>query len=186
MAGQAKIFTSKEIESVLKLLDTARDRALFGLGIYTAMRIGEIIRLEQDQVFTADGGIRYQVTVKRLKKKNSVYSDIPIHPKLRQLLKDYRKGIRDDHWLFPSSESVTGYLSRARAHEILSAAFDTLKLDGASTHSMRRTSLTFMSRAGIPLRTIQEISGHSNLGQLQAYLQVDPEDKHRAINMLKY
>jgi integrase/recombinase XerD len=185
MAGQAKILTSKEIESVFKILETDRDKALFGLGIYTGMRIGEIIRLQQDQVFT-DDGVRYQLTVKRLKKKDTVYSDIPVHPKLRQLLKDYRQDVRNDVWLFPSSESVDGHLSRARAHEILATAFDILKLEGASTHSMRRSCLTYMSRAGIPLRTIQEISGHSNLGQLQAYLQVDPEDKHRAINLLKY
>jgi integrase/recombinase XerD len=50
---------------------------------------------------------------------------------------------------------------------------------------MRRTCLTQMSCSSIPLRTIQEISGHSNLGQLQSYLQVDLEDKHRAINLLK-
>lgn len=186
MAGQAKILTFKEIDAVFKILETTRDRALFGLGIYSGMRIGEIIRLQQDQVFTADGGVRYQLTVKRLKKKTAVYSDIPVHPKLRQFLKEYRTQVPDGHWLFPSSESVTGHLSRARAHEILAAAFVMLKLEGASTHSMRRSCLTYMSRAGIPLRTIQEISGHSNLGQLQAYLQVDPEDKHRAINLLKY
>lgn len=186
MPGQAKILSFKEIDAVFKILDTARDKCLFGLGIYTGMRIGEIIRLQQEQVFTADGGIRYQIVVRRLKKKTTVYSDIPVHPKLRALLKDYRKESKNTHWLFPSTESVTGHLSRARAHEILSAAFETLKLDGASTHSMRRSCLTYMSRAGIPLRTIQEISGHSNLGQLQAYLQVDPEDKHRAINLLKY
>lgn len=186
MAGQAKILTFKEIDAVFKILETCRDRALFGLGIYSGMRIGEIIRLEQDQVFTIDGGVRYQLTVRRLKKKNTVYSDIPVHPKLRQLLKDYRKDVQESRWLFPSGESITGHLSRARAHEILAAAFDMLKLDGASTHSMRRSCLTYMSRAGIPLRTIQDISGHSNLGQLQAYLQVDPEDKHRAINLLKY
>jgi integrase/recombinase XerD len=186
MAGQAKILTFKEIDSVFKLLETPRDKALFGLGIYSGMRIGEIIRLKQEQVFTTDGGVRYQLVVKRLKKKNTVYSEIPVHPKLRQLLKDYRKVVKEGHWLFPSSESVDGHLSRARAHEILSTAFELLKLEGASTHSMRRSCLTYMSRAGIPLRTIQEISGHSNLGQLQAYLEVDPEDKHRAINLLKY
>lgn len=185
MAGQAKILSSKEIESLFKILATNRDKTLFALGIYTGMRIGEIIRLEQEQVFT-DEGVRYQLTVKRLKKKSTVYSDIPIHSKLRQLLKEYRNEVRHDFWLFPSSESVDGHISRARAHEILAAAFQTLKLDGASTHSMRRSCLTYMSRAGIPLRTIQEISGHSNLGQLQAYLQVDPEDKHKAISVLKY
>ena len=186
MAGQAKILSSKEIDAIFKLLATTRDKVMFALGIYSGMRIGEIIRLRQDQAFTEDGGVRYQFTVKRLKKRSTVYSDIPIHPKLRQFLKDYRKEVKPSIWLFPSSESVEGYLSRARAHEILAAAFDTLKLDGASTHSMRRTCLTVMSRSGVPLRTIQEISGHSNLGQLQAYLQVDPEDKHRAINLLKY
>jgi integrase/recombinase XerD len=186
MAGQAKILTFKEIDAVFKILETSRDRALFGLGVYTGMRIGEIIRMQQDQAFTADGGVRYQLTVKRLKKRGTVYSDIPVHSKLRQLLKDYRQDVRDSHWLFPSSESITGHLSRARAHEILAGAFSMLKLDGASTHSMRRSCLTYMSRAGTPLRTIQEISGHSNLGQLQAYLQGDPEDKHRAINLLRY
>lgn len=186
MAGQAKILTSKEMDLVFKLLETNRDKTIFGLGLYTGMRIGEIIRLKQDQVFTVDGGIKYQLTMKRLKKRNTVYSDIPIHPKLRQLLKDYKPDIRGDVWLFPSSESVNGHLSRARAHEVLSEAFAALNLEGASTHSMRRSCLTYMSRAGIPLRTIQEISGHSSLSQLQTYLQVDPEDKHRAINLLKY
>lgn len=186
MPGQAKILTFKEIDATFKILESSRNCVLFALGIYTGMRIGEIICLAQEQVFTIDGGVKYQITVKRLKKKSSVYSDIPIHPKLRGLLKQYRKDVRQDKWLFPSTESVKGHLSRARAHEILAEAFAMLKLDGASTHSMRRSCLTYMSRAGIPLRTIQEISGHSNLGQLQAYLQVDPEDKHRAINLLKY
>jgi integrase/recombinase XerD len=150
------------------------------------MRIGEIIRLKQDQIFTADGGVKYQLTVKRLKKKTTVYSDIPVHSKLRQVLKDYKAKVRESQWLFPSSESVSGHLSRERAHCVLTEAFEALNLQDASTHSMRRSCLTNMSRAGIPLRTIQEISGHSNLGQLQAYLQVDPEDKHRAISALKY
>jgi len=184
MPGQAKILTTKEIEAVFKLLANPRDKTLFALGIYTGMRISEIICLKQDQVFTADGGIRYQLTVKRLKKKNTVYSDIPVHKKLRALLKEYKP--KNSQWLFPSSESLAGHMSRPRAHQILADAFDTLNLQGASTHSMRRTCLTQMSRAGVPLRTIQDISGHSNLGQLQAYLQVDPEDKHKAISALKY
>lgn len=73
-----------------------------------------------------------------------------------------------------------------RAHYILRAAFDALNLQDASTHSIRRTCLTNMSRAGVPLRTIQEILGHASLGQLQEYLAVDPADKHKAIATLKY
>jgi integrase/recombinase XerD len=38
-----------------------------------------------------------------------------------------------------------------------------------------------MSNAGIPLRIIQEISGHSNLEQLQRYLDVKPDQVKGAI-----
>ncbi|MFM6398465.1 tyrosine-type recombinase/integrase, partial [Planktothrix sp.] len=44
--------------------------------------------------------------------------------------------------------------------------------------------LTQMSNAGIPLRTIQEISGHRNLEQLQQYLEVQPEQVRGAIAAL--
>ncbi len=185
MAGQAKILSPKEIESVFKLLPTLRDKSLFALGIYTGLRVSEIISLKQDQVFTA-AGIKYTLVVYRLKKKNTVYSEIPIVPKLRQVLSEYKKTLPETEWLFPSDESASGHLTRVAAHNILSAVFRELKLEGAKTHSMRRTMLTTLSRAGVPLRTVQDISGHSNLTQLQAYLEVHPEDKHKALSFLKY
>jgi integrase/recombinase XerD len=101
-------------------------------------------------------------------------------------LQTYHKQLERSEWLFPSEDSATGHLERVRAHYILRDAFDRLRLQDASTHSMRRTCLTNMSRAGVPLRTIQDISGHASLSQLQEYLAVDPADKHRAISMLKY
>ncbi len=186
MAGQAKILTPKVIESVLKLLPTQRDKILFSLGIYTGLRVSEIISLKQDQVFTTSG-IKYTLVVYRLKKKNTVYSEIPIVAKLREALIEYRKTITvESEWLFPSDESSCGHLTRVAAHNILTSVFKELKWEGAKTHSMRRTMLTTLSRAGVPLRTVQDISGHSNLTQLQAHLEVHPDDKHKALSFLKY
>ena len=138
------------------------------------------------KLFTEAGGIRSLLKIKRSKRKNTVFSGIPTHPKLKEALSKYQDELENCKWLFPSKDSSTGHLTRAQAHNILRKAFDALELEDASTHSMRRTCLTNMSRAGVPLRTIQEISGHSNLGQLQDYLAVDPADKHKAINLLKY
>jgi hypothetical protein len=53
------------------------------------------------------------------------------------------------------------------ADKILRKAFERADIEGASTHSFRRTALSQMSNARIPLRIIQEISGHNNLEQLQ-------------------
>jgi integrase/recombinase XerD len=167
------------------MLGSPRDRAIFALGVYTGMRISEIVSLKQEQVFT-ESGIKYVLVMNRLKKKTTVYSEIPITAKLRQHLIDYKEKVEKGTWLFPSSESESGHFGRKQAHNILAGAFRQLKLEGAKTHSMRRTLLTTLSRAGVPLRTVQEISGHSNLSQLQAYLEVDPEDKHRALGLLRY
>jgi len=63
-------------------------------------------------------------------------------------------------------------LTRFMADKLLKSACFRLGLVGVSTHSFRRTALTQMANAGIPLRHIQEISGHNDLGTLQRYLEV--------------
>lgn len=186
MPGQARILTQQEIRDLFRILRNTRDQALFALGVYSGLRVGEIISLKYKQLYAPSGGVRNALKVTRLKKNTTVYSDIPIHPKLRDRLLKYQADCPKGTWLFPSDDSASGHIERVRAHYILRNAFDSLRLEDASTHSMRRTCLTNMSRAGIPLRTIQEISGHSSLSQLQEYLAVDPADKHKAISVLKY
>lgn len=186
MAGQARILSPKEIGAIFAVLRKPRDKALFAIGIYTGLRVGEIVSLRTDQLFTNTGNVRHTLKVKRTKKKNTVFNDIPIHLKLKKVLLNYYEHVDLALWLFPSDAASDGHLTRAQAHNILARAFEMLGLDDASTHSMRRTCLTNMSRAGVPLRTIQEISGHASLSDLQAYLAVDPDDKRRAINLLRY
>ncbi len=61
-----------------------------------------------------------------------------------------------------------------------------LELEGFSTHSFRRTALTQMSDAGIPLRHIQAISGHRSLSALERYLGVTDKQKQNAIHALDF
>ncbi|MEP0820377.1 tyrosine-type recombinase/integrase [Trichocoleus desertorum GB2-A4] len=63
---------------------------------------------------------------------------------------------------------------------------DRLGLVGVSTHSFRRTALTQMSSAGVPLRVIQEISGHRSLQALQRYLEVSELQLEGAIASLSF
>ncbi len=48
-------------------------------------------------------------------------------------------------------------------------------IEGVSTHSFRRTALTQMSDQNIPIRVIAQMSGHRDLSQLYAYLEVRDE-----------
>ena len=72
------------------------------------------------------------------------------------------------------------------ASRILRIALEDLGIEGASTHSLRRTSLTTMHNARVPLRIIQRISGHRSLATLEEYLAVSDEQVKGAISSLSH
>ena len=88
--------------------------------------------------------------------------------------------------LFPGKRGITERLTRFGAEKILKNACKRVGFVGVSTHSFRRTALTQMCSAGIPLRHIQEISGHNDLGTLQRYLEVTPEQRKKAVSVIGF
>ena len=88
-------------------------------------------------------------------------------------------------YLFPGQQG-RGYLCYAVLREIFEAACERVGIIGASPYSFRRTFLTNLHNKGIPLKVIQELSGHRSLGALQRYLDVSDEQVCEAINSLTY
>ena len=177
--GQGKILTSQE----LKLLFTEgfvreRDRALFGICLYTGCRVSEALALQTSDI--KGGTLTFRKSTTKGKLKTRV---VDIQPGLAQLLAEYPTS---PGALFPGMRGRSLTLTRFMADKILRDATVRVKLEGVSTHSFRRTALTMMSSAGIPLRVIQEISGHNDLGTLQRYLEVSPEQKKRAVAVIGF
>lgn len=67
---------------------------------------------------------------------------------------------------------------------ILRKACKRIGIEGVSSHSFRRTALTEMSNAGVPLRIIQEVSGHRTLDELYKYLEVREDQVRGAVSYL--
>ncbi|MCC3436821.1 MAG: tyrosine-type recombinase/integrase [Microcoleus sp. PH2017_05_CCC_O_A] len=190
--GQAKILTQEEIELLFNDgLQTSRDRALFGVCLYTACRIAEACSLMVKDIYTNTGTVRSTINFRKANTKGKLQTrTIPVIEDLRSLLTSW-KPHAGQTYLFPGRHRCHHWkhLQSDSADRILREAFDRAGIEGASTHSFRRTALTQMSNAGIPLRIIQEISGHSNLDQLQKYLEVKPDQVRGAIaslSMLSY
>ena len=182
--GQGKILTPEE----LKLLFTEgfvreRDRALFGICLFTGCRVSEALALQTSDIKGGTLTFRKSTTKGKLKTRA-----VDIQPGLVQLLTEYQDQLDSlkPGALFPGMRGVTEHLTRSMADKILKAACDRVGLVGVSTHSFRRTALTMMSDAGVPLRVIQEISGHNDLGTLQRYLEVSPEQKRNAVAMIGF
>ena len=106
---------------------------------------------------------------------------IPIIDDLRILLTNYHPGWKEVY-LFPGR--FGSHLDPDSADKILRKAIKRVGFIGVSSHSFRRTALTMMSDNGTPLRVIQEVSGHRNLEQLQAYIEVRNEQVLGAVTGL--
>lgn len=178
--GQSKVLTPDELRLLFSEgLLNPRDRTLFGICLFTGCRVSEALALQTTDIRGGTLTFRKSVTKGRLKTRV-----VDIQPGLAALLASYqppRPGA-----LFPGMRGVTEHLTRFAADKILKAACDRTGLLGVSTHSFRRTALTQMSDAGVPLRHIQEISGHNDLGTLQRYLEVSPEQRRKAVAVIGF
>jgi integrase/recombinase XerD len=177
--GQAKVLTTEELK---RLFDegfiTSRDRCLFAICLFTGCRISEALALQVTDIKNQTITFRKSTTKGKLKTRT-----IDIPPPLIEYLADYQPPPNPyNPYLFPSREGFA--LCRSSADKLLRSACQRIGIEGVSTHSFRRTALTQMHNAGIPLRHIQEISGHNDLGTLQRYLEVSPEQKKMAVSVI--
>lgn len=182
--GQAKILTPDEITRLFSEgLTTARDRALFGICLYTACRINEACSLLTSDVYGSTGAVRERLTIRwsATKGKQETRS-IPVSPDLRSLVQEYQS---NRPYLFPGRHGL-GHINPRSAAAILRDAFNLIGVEGASTHSFRRTAITRLSSAKVPLRVIQTVSGHKSLNQLQRYIEVSEAEREAAIAVLSF
>lgn len=177
--GQAKILTPDELRRLFTDgLRSHRDRALFGICLYTGCRVSEALALQTTDI--RGGALTFRKSTTKGKLRTRV---MEIQPGLADLLALHQP---KPGALFPGMRGVTDHLSRFRADRILKDACKRVRLEGVSTHSFRRTALTMMSSSGTPLRVIQEISGHNDLGTLQRYLAVSEEQKRQALGAIVF
>ena len=181
--GRAKILTQAEIQLLFNegfTLNPIRDRTIFAICLYTACRINECVTLHSRDVYDSKTRVRQQLLIRKGHTKGKLATrSIPIIEDLKAHLKQY-KPPQPKGYLFPGRHGK-GHLHPDSASLILREACARVGIEGVSTHSFRRTALTQLSNAGIPIRIIQEISGHRTLDELYKYLEVRPEQVIGAI-----
>ena len=99
---------------------------------------------------------------------------------LRQYWKRYRPSI----WLFPN-RAKNGPLSRGEAWHIFRSTKKRAGLKkGRGIHSLRACFATHLLEAGVDLRSIQFLMGHTSLLSTQRYLRLRPHNVDVAVSPL--
>ena len=155
---------------------------------FLAARVGEATSIRVRNINS-----NYQVvTLEKMTTKCKETREIPIGSKLLSDLQGWisDNDLKDDDYIFFSSsrniKQVPGSkkLSNQSVDEYFSKTFDWIGIQGASTHSFRRSSLTHLMEKNWNVREIMDISGHKNLLSLQQYLDSDKKVTHNKYRRL--
>ena len=57
-------------------------------------------------------------------------------------------------------------------------------LEGASSHSGRRTFIMNLARKGVSFRVLASLAGHRSISTTQAYIEVNDDMKRRAVELV--
>ena len=184
--GQALVLSSEQADAVIEACSPAL-RAVFSFTRSTAARISEVLSLKFENVTST-----CVVLPKRIVKGKKKTREVPINERLASEFREWREKWESIYgrppegadYLFPGrgGDTKAKHLTRWAADKALRKICHDLNIDGASTHSWRRTSLSNANDAGINLRVLQSLSGHSNLDVLSRYLQTSDKQKRQAAN----
>ncbi|TWU58971.1 Tyrosine recombinase XerC [Rubripirellula tenax] len=159
-----KLLHSIDVSSVVG----CRDRAIIGILIYTAARVGSISKLRQRDF--VDAGDQYCL---RFTEKGGKSREIPVRHDLQQFITDYlrvaglcnacdksplfRTTIRRTKFL--TDNAMTGNdMSRMVKRRMRNAGLP----KRLSPHSFRVTTITDLLSQGVPLEDVQQLAGHAD------------------------
>ncbi|WP_153731560.1 site-specific integrase [Sporosarcina obsidiansis] len=167
----------EEMKNYLKST-SGRNYLLFVFGIYSTLRISDILSLKKKDVL----GERLIL----VEKKTTKVKEILISPRLRRELKPYIKDLEDDDYLFSSRKGENKPISRTTAYRVLRSAGEACGLDRIGTHSMRKTFGYHFYERTKNIALLQELYGHSSEEITKRYIGINQDILDKAIRNFDY
>jgi integrase len=157
-----------------------RNYVLVVLGVHTALRISDLLRLRWDDVYDFENRrIRTSVTITE-KKTHKVKIFALNKDAVRALTLLSVRGVRKGAFLIENPKTKNA-ISRIQAYRLIRAAADALQFQTrVSCHSLRKTFGYHAWKNGVSPAIIMEIYNHSSLAVTRRYLGVTQDDKNSA------
>lgn len=185
--GRTPEITVKQARVLLGSIDTShivglRDRAIIGILIYTAARVGAVAQLRRADYY--DAGDQYHL---RFTEKGTKFREIPVRHDLRRFIADYLHAgglaFSDKSMpLFRTTVRRTKRLTQKRmtagdmARMVKRRLRDAQLPDCLSPHSFRVGTITDLLSQGVTLEDVQLLAGHADPRTTRLY-----DRRHRRV-----
>jgi integrase/recombinase XerD len=191
MSKQAKTLTATETRRVLDYVATRphaeRNRAMFLTMLYAALRVKECASLRYADVLDAEGKIKAEIYLSAEQTKGCKTGTVFVSDKLRKELQAYIRAVPyksiTDKLFYSQKRPTEGWNSNTLC-QYFHHLFRNVGIDGASSHSPRRTAITNLADKGVSVRVLQSIARHANISTTQCYIDVNDAMKRKAIELI--
>lgn len=187
---QAKVLTPPELKRLLAVVDSgrygARNRLAVMLSFNAGLRVGEIASLRVGDVVSNDGVVRDELRLKPHQTKGGQHRTVFLNRLLKRDIHSYVAGLQ----ALPAADRPLLMTQKGRAFtaNVLCQLFGELYrkagIDGASSHSGRRSFITTLAHKGVSAKVIMELAGHKDLATTQRYIDVTDDMKRQAVEMV--
>ena len=159
-----------------------RNYFLIKIGLYSAFRISDILKLKWGDIYDFSTGCMRQHIVTK-EQKTGKETKICIHPKVKasalKFLKMEGERVGKDTYIF-RGRNIDAPLSRSQAWRIVKEAGNAVGIDGViSPHSLRKTFGYVAYTTGIQSSMLVYIFNHSSFEVTKRYLGLDQDEKDK-------
>ena len=155
-----------------------REHLWFLFGIYTGLRIVDILKLRTKDVKNKE----YLHLVEQKTSKEKV---IFINPILKKEIKKYCENKGSEQYLFESRERGKP-ITRQRVWQILKRESKNLGLDNVGCHTLRKTFGYFQYKMDGELAYLQDLFDHSSQKITLRYIGVSQEERDKKMRRLDF
>jgi integrase len=161
-----------------------RNHVLIVMGVHTALRIGDLLRLTWDDVYDFErGSVRESVSV--TEKKTGKSRTVALNDRIRSALALYAPAAKRGKALIESRKGTGRAISRIQAYRLIRAAAEALGFVArVSCHSLRKTFGYHAWRSGVNPTVIMDIYNHSSFAVTRRYLGVSQDDRDEVYRTL--
>ena len=191
MAKQAKTLNHQEIRRVLDYTATRkhsiRNRALVLTSFLSGMRCGELSSLRYCDVVNADGTIKNEIYLTVEQTKGNEGRAVFINEKLRKELEAYTatyKPTNASRKFFYSQKSTSNGFTANTLTQFFHYLYRRVGIDGASSHSGRRTFATNIASKGVGIKVLQKLLGHKNIQTTSVYIYASDDMLRKAVELV--
>lgn len=186
---QAKVISANEMKRLLAVVEagthSARNRMAIMLSYYAGLRVGEIAALQNRDVFDSELNVKDQIQLKAAYTKGNKARVVFVSDKLKREISAYTKSVSGivENRPFLVTQKNTAFSPNTLC-QLFGKLYSDAGIDGASSHSGRRSFITKLAHSGISPKVIMTLAGHSHLTTTQRYIDVNDEMMREAVEVV--